>query len=42
MFLKWLYNEIVFVNWLMREVGSKSVDNYRVVIIVKNILIEKR
>lgn len=42
MSLKWLHNEIAFVNWLMREAGSKSADNYRAVTTVKNTLIEKR
>ena len=38
MSLKWLYYEITFINWLMREAGSKSADNYGVVTTVKNIL----
>lgn len=42
MSLKWLHYEIAFVNWLMREAGSKSADNYRVMTTVKNTLIEKR
>lgn len=42
MSLKWLHYEIAFVNWLMREAGSKSTDYYRVVTTVKNTLIQKR
>ena len=38
MSLKWLYYEIAFINWLMREAGSKSADNYGVVTTLKNIL----
>ena len=38
MSLKWLYYEIAFINWLMREAGSKSADNYGVVTTVENIL----
>lgn len=42
MSLKWLRYQIASVNWLMREAGSKSADNYRIVTTVKNTSIKRR
>lgn len=42
MSLKWLHYQIAFVNWLMKEAGSKSAGNYRSMTTVKNTVIEKR